>query len=138
MVLSSDCISVATTVQTVMMKRLAVAGAGVAVPACGPVRDAVPTATALRLHLHEVLFDALQYAGGDGDLLVGQAGQHGGADLARGALDLVDDGPPLLGQTDDLGPPIGVFPAALDEAGGLEGIQQAHDRGAVENQRGAE
>jgi hypothetical protein len=56
MVLSSDCISVAMTVQTVMINRLVVGDAGVAPgPACCVVRLAMLAAvTASVLHLRKV------------------------------------------------------------------------------------
>src|SRR3954453_20836083 len=115
MVLSSDCISVAMTVQTVMMNRLA-AGAAAVAPglACCVVRPAVPAAvTASVLHLREVQADTVQRAGGGGDLVIGQARQDGCTDTAGGGFGLFDDPQPPLGQADDLGPPIGVFLAAF-------------------------
>ena len=69
------------------------------------------------------------------DVLIGEAGQGVAADAASHRLDLVGDGVSARCQHNGLGAAVLAF-LALDEAGSLEIVQQAHDRRAVERHRG--
>jgi hypothetical protein len=67
------------------------------------------------------------------DVLVAEAGEGVGAHATRHRLDLVGDRLPARCQHDDLGAAVFAF-AALDQAGGLEIVEQANHRGIVHEQ----
>ena len=144
MVLSSDCIKVARTVQIVTMIRFAgfgKAGAAIVTAASsGLLRALLLSAGRASLLLFllacKVLADEVEHAGRGAQVVVGQADEGGVADLARDGFDLLDDGLATRRQSDGLGPAIWVSLAALDEAGRFKRVEQTHYRGAVESECG--
>src|SRR5882757_9188005 len=103
MVLSSDCISVAITVQTMMMRRTMPTGG----PACAGVLSVIgPSRHDFRQPL-EVPPDPFKRLARGGDLRVRNTLQHGVPHVTRRGLRQVDDRRSTCGQFDDLGTPVG-------------------------------
>jgi hypothetical protein len=84
------------------------------------------------------LADVAQHVGGGLDLGIGQPGEGGGAQLAGDILHLPDRGAARRRQVDGADPAVRSLLPPLDEAGGLQPVEQADDGGAVQRQRGGE
>ena len=69
------------------------------------------------------------------DIPVGETGQGVAPDAAGDCFDLVGDGAAACRQKDDLGAAVVLSLLAADQAGRLEVVQQANDRGTVERHR---
>jgi hypothetical protein len=88
--------------------------------------------------LGQLLADLLQHLAGNSQIRLGQAAQGLLAHLAGHRLDLFDLRLAQRGQQDGLGTSVGGFLPPLDQAQGLQPVEQADHRGTVQRQRGRE